>query len=119
MKKTACARELRRDLTPAERLLWRHLRGRRFAHYKFRRQHHPGPWIVDFACCEAHLVIELNGGQHAERYAYDTRRTRWLEAHGWQVLRFWNNEVEQHEEAVLMKILEVLQRLTPSPRVVP
>ncbi|TDT56814.1 very-short-patch-repair endonuclease [Enterobacter sp. AG5470] len=116
MEKITHARALRKALTPQERQLWRQLRSRRFACYKFRRQHPIGPWIVDFACCEARLVIELDGGQHEEQRGYDNRRTRWLEAEGWKLLRFWNNELARNEEGMMMRILDVLQVLLPSPR---
>ena len=110
------ARQLRRQLTVEERMLWRALRARRFADYKFRRQHPCGPFILDFACCAAKLAVELDGGQHAERLAYDMRRTAWLKAHGWVVLRFWNNELMANQEGVLLTILAELQRRLPSPR---
>lgn len=110
------ARQLRRALTPEERQLWFHLRSRRFTHYKFRRQHPFGPYILDFACCEARLAIELDGSQHAEQSAYDARRTTWLNEEGWTVRRFWNNELRENEEGVLMVILQDLRRLLPSPR---
>jgi adenine-specific DNA-methyltransferase len=86
-------RDLRREMTDAERMLWRHLRQRQVAGRKFRRQHPVGQYIVDFACLEAGLIIEVDGGQHAERRTYDTARTAWLERQGFRVLRFWNSEV--------------------------
>jgi very-short-patch-repair endonuclease len=110
------ARRLRRTLTNEERQLWYQLRSRRFARYKFRRQHPVGRYILDFACCEARLAIELDGGQHDERQDYDASRTSWLVEQGWTVRRFWNNELWDNEEGVLMAILQDLQRLLPSPR---
>ncbi|MFJ2976662.1 endonuclease domain-containing protein [Kluyvera sp. NPDC087067] len=110
------ARRLRRELTPQERRLWYQLRDRRFARFKFRRQHPVGPYILDFACCTARLAVELDGGQHDERARYDARRTTWLGLQGWRVLRFWNNELMENEEAVLEKILEALRSFVPSPR---
>ena len=110
------ARQLRRQLTPQERRLWYLLRDRRFARYKFRRQHPVGPYILDFACCAAYLAVELDGGQHDERAGYDARRSAWLELQRWRVLRFWNNEFMGDEEAVLGKILEALELGLPSPR---
>ena len=90
----ANARALRRDMTDAERRLWFLLRGGRLEANKFRRQHPIGSFVVDFACVRHRLVVELDGGQHAEvRAAYDSRRTAWLEAHGWRVMRFWNDAV--------------------------
>lgn len=110
------ARQLRRGLTPHERRLWYQLRDRRFAQFKFRRQHPVGPYIIDFACCAVRLAVELDGGQHDERAGYDARRTAWLELQGWRVLRFWNNEQMGNEEAVLAQILEALVSQLPSPR---
>lgn len=80
-------------MTDAERLPWRHLRQRQVAGQKFRRQHPMGNYIVDFACLEASLIVEVDGGQHADRQEYDRERTAWLEGRGFRVLRFWNNEV--------------------------
>jgi very-short-patch-repair endonuclease len=81
------ARELRTEPTATEQLLWSRLRRRQIAGHKFRRQHVLGPYIVDFACLEQKLVIELDGGQHAEQRCYDERRTRWLEQRGFRVLK--------------------------------
>ncbi|MBK7332552.1 MAG: endonuclease domain-containing protein [Betaproteobacteria bacterium] len=80
-------------LTDAEQRLWHRLRGAQLHGCKFRRQHPIGPWFADFACIERRLVVELDGGQHAERAAYDRRRTEWLRLAGWRVARFWDNEV--------------------------
>ncbi|HEY4438422.1 MAG TPA: DUF559 domain-containing protein [Lelliottia sp.] len=109
------AKNLRRKLTREERRLWYLLRSRRFSHYKFRRQHPVGNYILDFACCEARLAIEMDGGQHDENREYDQQRTDWLKQKGWTVIRFWNNELWHNEEAVLEKILNNLQMLLPSP----
>jgi very-short-patch-repair endonuclease len=103
------ARALRVTMTDAERRLWACLRNRRFVGYKFRRQHPLGPFIVDFACVEHRLVIEADGGQHAESEA-DERRTAWLEQQGWRVLRFWNNEILANTEGVQEMILAVLDK---------
>jgi very-short-patch-repair endonuclease len=101
------ARALRVTMTDAERRLWSVLRSRRLQGYKFRRQRPIGPFIVDFACIEHHLVVEADGGQHLES-DYDARRAAWLEARGWRVLRFWNNDIlantEGVQEAVLMAL---------------
>ncbi len=86
-------RDLRRNLTDAERALWRHLRQRQIAGLKFRRQHPVDRYILDFVCLEARLVIELDGGHHAERQDEDQERTAWPEERGYRVLRFWNTEV--------------------------
>lgn len=102
------ARDLRSNLTLQERKLWRYLRSRRFGDFKFRRQHPVGSYILDFACCSARVVVELDGGQHDLAVAYDSRRTSWLESQGWTVLRFWNNEIDCNEETVLENILQEL-----------
>ncbi|EMX9185609.1 DUF559 domain-containing protein [Escherichia coli] len=109
------ARDLRRNLTLQERKLWRYLRSRRFSDFKFRRQHPVGSYILDFACCSARVVVELDGGQHDLAVAYDSRRTSWLESQGWTVLRFWNKEIDCNEETVLENILQELNRRSPSP----
>jgi very-short-patch-repair endonuclease len=105
------ARQLRFDQTDAERRLWSALRSRRLAGYKFRRQRPIGPFIVDFVCIPHRLIIEADGGQHADNDA-DKRRTAWLEKRGWQVIRFWNNEILANTEGVQETILQVLE---PSP----
>ena len=110
------AKQLRRELTQEERRLWYLLRSRRFENYKFRRQHPVGNYILDFACCAARLAVELDGGQHDENQEYDRQRTLWLNHKDWHVIRFWNNELWNNEEAVLERILETLQALHPSPR---
>jgi len=102
------ARRLRRDLTDAELRLWLLLRDRRLAGYRFRRQHPVGDFIVDFACTKHHLVVEADGGQHADSEA-DARRTKILEEEGWRVIRFWNNDVLANTEGVVETILRVLQ----------
>lgn len=102
------ARRLRRDSTDTERRLWAVLRDRRLAGYRFRRQHPIGNFIVDFACTKHHLVVEADGGQHAESEA-DKRRTALLEAAGWRVIRFWNNEVLTNTDGVVHVILRALQ----------
>ena len=103
------ARELRHNPTDAERALWRRLRQRRLAGHRFRRQHLLGPYIVDFFCFQKGLAIEVDGGQHSERTVYDAQRTAWLEAQGYRVLRFWNNEVIEEMEGVEETILEALE----------
>jgi very-short-patch-repair endonuclease len=96
------ARDLRRNLTDAETLLWKELR-RRILGAKFRRQVPIGSYIVDFACLPRKLLIEVDGGQHLES-ATDTERDRWLRSQGFRVLRFWNNEVFQNLQGVLETI---------------
>jgi len=115
---TQNAHDLRNNSTKAERLLWLRLRQYR---PRFTRQLVIGPYIVDLACREAKLAIELDGSQHAEATtAYDRRRTAILEEHGWAVLRLWNNEVEQNPdgaaEFVLARCAERLDGAThPQP----
>ena len=101
------ARAMRHDGTDAEKRMWRLLRGRRFAGWKFRRQAPLGPYILDFISFEAMLVIEVDGGQHAESAA-DARRDAWLAQRGYSVLRFWNNEVLTEEDSVVVRIAEEL-----------
>jgi adenine-specific DNA-methyltransferase len=113
------ARALRRQMTDAERLLWRHLRNRELGGWKFRRQYPVGPFIVDFICVEKNVVIEVDGGQHAENEALDLQRSAYLNRMGYRVLRFWNNEVLQETEAVLTAIFAILAdapKNSPSPR---
>lgn len=102
------ARTLRRDGTAPEKRLWLRLRDRQILGRKFRRQHPIGPFFADFACIEARLVIELDGGQHAQRQDKDDRRTAFMEAAGWRVLRFWNHEVEDNLAGVVDAIARAL-----------
>jgi adenine-specific DNA-methyltransferase len=103
------ARKLRKNTTDAETLLWRHLRDRRLAGFKFRRQHVIGHYIVDFLCPLEKLIVELDGGQHADGTAYDERRTGYLESKGYRVVRFWNNDALRDVDSVLVVILGLLQ----------
>jgi very-short-patch-repair endonuclease len=97
------ARALRRDSTEAEKKLWQHLRQPPFKQNHFRRQAPIGPYFADFASHQAKIVIELDGGQHSDNAA-DEVRTRYLEAHGYRVLRFWNNDVGENISGVLATI---------------
>jgi very-short-patch-repair endonuclease len=107
------ARRLRKIPTDAERRLWRHLRLEQLSGHKFRRQHPIGNYIVDFYCHEKRLVVEVDGGQHLES-ADDDKRTFFLEASGYRVLRFWNNDVLSKTEGVVARILEALDTPPPS-----
>lgn len=98
------AKVLRSNQTDAEQRLWYHLRAHRFMDLKFKRQKPIGRYIVDFVCLEHRLIIELDGGQHAEQMAYDQHRDAWLRSQGYTVLRFWNNDVMQQLEGVLEQI---------------
>ena len=106
-QKTRFARHLRQNMTDAEASLWHHLRNRALMGCKFRRQHPVGPYIVDFACIERKLVVELDGGQHVDD-PKEAARTRWIEAGGYRVLRFWNNDALVRQQVVLAVILEAL-----------
>src|SRR3989304_10565616 len=99
MNKTK-ARELRKNPTEVERKLWKYLRLRQLGGYKFRRQQPVGSYIVDFVCLEKRLIVEVDGGQHAEQAESDAQRSRWLEAEGFRGLRFWNTEVLRDTRAV-------------------
>ncbi len=113
---TARARALRGSASDAEQVLWRHLRGRRMMGRKFKRQMILEPYIVDFACMEDKLIIEADGGQHADQEAYDQKRTADLEARGYRVLRFWNHEILTQLDAVLEQIrLTLVDRPSPQP----
>jgi len=109
---TGRARVLRSRLTDAERKLWYALRDRRFAGMKFRRQVPVGPYVADFVCYEARLIIEVDGGQHAES-AKDRRRDRWFAENDFRVLRFWNNDLLSNLEGSIV-IADAL-RATPHP----
>ena len=99
----------------AERQLWWHLRYRlTVPGSHFRRQVRLGPYIVDFVCHALRIAIEIDGGQHAEQVERDARRTRFLEAHGYRVLRFWNNEVLANIDGVL-ELINGAIRATPTP----
>ena len=98
------AKTLRSQQTEAEQRLWYHLRAHRFLGLKFKRQKPMGPYIVDFACLEQRLIIEIDGGQHAEQVDYDQRRDAWLRSQGYTVLRFWNDEVMRQLDEVLEQI---------------
>jgi len=105
------ARQLRRDMTPAEKKLWYHLRDNQLG-VQFRKQHAVGPYIVDFFCAKAKLVIEVDGDGHGEpdQIVYDTKRTQWLnEQKHYRVVRFWNSDVLNNFENVWMQIAEILQ----------
>jgi adenine-specific DNA-methyltransferase len=115
------ARDLRATSTDAERLLWHHLRDRRLAGFKFRRQHPVAPFVADFACLEAGLIVELDGGQHfePEGLAADVRRSAALATAGFTVLRFDNRQLLQETEAVLASIRDWLQTRHPHPSPLP
>jgi very-short-patch-repair endonuclease len=98
------ARTLRGNATDAERHLWFHIRRKQLSGFRFRRQQPMGPYIVDFFCPEASLIIEIDGGQHDESAERDAVRMRWLEERGYRVLRFWNSDVLGNLDGVLSTI---------------
>ena len=102
---TERARELRGNPTEAEKLLWRQLRGSRLGGLKFSQQMPVAGYFRDFLCRSARLVVELDGSQHVEAADYDAARTRTLEAAGYRVLRFWNNDLTTNMAGVLETIL--------------
>ena len=107
------ARCLRRDMTDAERVLWRHLRLRRVGGLRFRRQYPIGRYVADSACLKARLILEVDGGQHATQQEHDHTRTSEIERDGFRVLRFSNREVLYETEAVVEAIRNALCRLHP------
>ena len=109
------ARDLRANSTDAERALWQHLRAYRLRGHKFRRQAPIGRYIVDFVCFETRLVIELDGGQHAERSKYERDRTAWLREQGFRVLRFWNTDVLNNLDGVMTVIAQACSGEPPLP----
>jgi very-short-patch-repair endonuclease len=114
----AFAQRLRESSTDAERRLWSRLRNRRLGGFKFRRQQPLGSYVVDFVCFEQRLIVEADGGQHAEQQGYDGVRTKFLESGGYRVLRFWNNDVLTRTEAVLEAIVTALDA-PPHPNPLP
>jgi very-short-patch-repair endonuclease len=102
------AKQLHRNMSPAETKLWKHLRAHQMRDVHFRNQHAIGNYIVDFCAPRQKLIIELDGSQHLEQKEYDEERTKYLEARGYRVLRFWNNDVLKNMETVLKVIWSVL-----------
>ena len=99
--------ELRKELTPAERKLWAIIRNDQLG-VSFRRQHAIGNYIPDFVCIEKKLIIELDGSQHLDQQEYDEERTKYLELHGYKVIRFWNHDVMNRINSVVTVILDAL-----------
>jgi len=110
--KTRLARRLRKNSTLAERKLWRYLRSRSLGGFKFVRQEPIGPYVVDFVCREKRLVIEVDGGQHAESKR-DAVRDQWLIEHRYHILRVWNNEVIGNIEGVWETVFAAASAATP------
>jgi very-short-patch-repair endonuclease len=107
------ARRLRAEMTDAERKLWSLLRRKQLQGFRFRRQIPIGRYVADFACMSQHLIVELDGGRHAERVECDQHRTAWLAKIGYRVLRFWNGEVFTNTDGVVETIRLAL--LDPPP----
>ena len=105
-------KSLRQSMTDAEQLLWKHLRAHRMDGQKFRRQQAIGPYIVDFVHFGLRLIVEADGGQHADS-PHDVARDAWLRSQGFTVLRFWNNNILQCTDAVLESIWAALRAPTP------
>jgi very-short-patch-repair endonuclease len=113
------ARQLRKNPTDAERLLWRKLRFWQVGGLKFRRQQPLGRYIVDFICLEKRLIIEVDGGQYSEQVAYDVERDIWLRDQGFNLLRFWNHDALKNIDGVIEVVVKTLRNtpfLDPSPQ---
>jgi 2-isopropylmalate synthase len=108
------ARVLRRQMTQAERRMWQMLRLRQVDGCRFRRQVPIGGYIADFVCHEARLIIEVDGGQHAAS-PQEAERSRFFEGQGYRMLRFWNNQILENPEGVLMTVIAVLATASPPP----
>ena len=112
------SRELRKNMTFQERKLWNIIKNRQFFNYRFRRQFPIGSYIVDFICREKKIIIEIDGGQHNEQIniEYDNKRTKYLKSEGYNVIRFWNNEIDNNIEGVYERLKHVfgIDNITPS-----
>lgn len=112
---TPLSKKLRKNQTPWEVKLWRHLRAGRFYNTKFKRQVPIGNYIVDFCCQKKKLIIELDGGGHNqyEQKSVDLKRQKFLEAEEYKVLRFWNNAIDNQLDSVLEEISKTINNLSP------
>ncbi|MDE2112825.1 MAG: endonuclease domain-containing protein [Alphaproteobacteria bacterium] len=114
----AFARSMRHMPTDAEKKFWWQVRDRRLAGFKFKRQYLVGPYIADFVCLDRKLIVELDGGQHAQQASYDRQREAFLRSRGFCVMRFWNDEVLTNMDGVIEGILLTLEgppHLNPLP----
>lgn len=111
------ARTLRHEQTQHEHQLWQCLRAKRFANFKFKRQHPIGNYIADFICFNPRLIIELDGSQHVESKQHDSERDTWFHSQGFRVLRVWNNQWTRQRDDVLQMIWNELHKgpLSPGP----
>ncbi len=107
---TELARQLRKNQTDAERMLWQQLRKKQLLNYRFRRQFVIEPYIVDFICLDLKLIIELDGSQHSEQVDQDVERTLFLNQCGFKVVRYWDNEVLNNLEAVLESLYVIVEQ---------
>ena len=109
--KTQLARNLRKNSTKQELILWKLLRNHGINNLKFKRQYPIGNYIVDFVCKEKWLIIELDGGQHNEpnNISYDEERTEYLNNRGYRVLRFWNTDIDKNLKGVYEMILQAVK----------
>jgi very-short-patch-repair endonuclease len=108
-------RQLRAQMTDAEVRLWMRLRGKQIGGHRFRRQVPVGPYIVDFISKKAHLIVEVDGGQHLAAVKRDEHRTAWLQSRGFRVVRFWDNDVLQRTDSVMESIRVALLEATTQP----
>ena len=112
------ARELRSEETPFEQTFWMRVRAGRLGGFKFRRQQAIGPYVVDFVCQQAKLVVELDGSQHLENTEYDQRRDEWLRLQGYRVFRIWNHDWVLRQDTVMEELWSLLHgtaALSPGP----
>ena len=109
----AHAKQLHRNMTPAEVKLWARLRAHRLEGVHFRNQHAIGNYVVDFCAPRKKLIIELDGSQHMEQVEYDQERTEYLESKGYKVIRFWNNDVMRDIDSVIRAIIQAMESERP------
>jgi very-short-patch-repair endonuclease len=103
------ARKLRKVLTPAEKKLWAYISNRKLKGIKFRKQHALGNYVPDFCAIKERLIIELDGSQHLEQVEYDNERTKYFESLGYRVIRFWNNQIMNDMNSVILVITYALE----------
>ena len=109
------SRNLRKNMTDVERMLWAKIRGRQLQGFRFRRQHPIGSYIIDFICLELKLIIELDGSQHMGQQQYDMKRSQWLQSNGFKIMRFWNSDILDDLDGVMQAICMHLPPSQPSP----